>query len=195
MFPALCGNLVSTQRGEQVTDTSNPAYKHGHAPRNKFSPEYQSWSCMIQRCTNPKRDYYQHYGGRGITVCERWKTFTHFLEDMGVRPEGTSLDRIDPDKGYYKENCRWATPTEQAANKRPGKWDSIKKLMPSLIIDGFNTSELLHSKLKSIGQKIHEETVRELARELKATGVIEISRATTGRFRKNTYTCPHNGAN
>jgi hypothetical protein len=142
---------------------------------------------MLQRCTNPKRDYYHHYGGRGITVCDRWKIFTNFLEDMGARPTGTSLDRIDPNKGYYKENCRWATSAEQSSNRRPGKWDAIKLLMPSLIADGFNTSELLYGKLKSIGQEVHEETVRELARELKATGAIEITREATGRFRKNTY--------
>ncbi len=183
-----------------MIDVSNPAYKHGHAPKNKFSPEYQSWNCMIQRCTNPKRTYYHYYGGRGITVCDRWKVFTNFLEDMGARPVGTSLDRIDPNKGYYKENCRWATPTEQASNRRPGKWSAIKQLMPSLIADGCNTSQLLFDKLKSIGQEIHEETVRELARDLNAAGIIEITREATGKLRKNTYrvrvtSCPHNGVN
>ncbi len=73
---------------------------------------------MKQRCTNPNHRAYKDYGGRGITVCEQWLQFHYFLRDMGERPEGTTLDRIDNDKGYYKENCRWATGYEQGWNRR-----------------------------------------------------------------------------
>jgi hypothetical protein len=73
---------------------------------------------MIQRCTNPKQKAYKHYGGRGIKVCKRWRDFRHFLTDMGLRPDGMTLDRRDNDKGYTPDNCRWATQVEQIANRR-----------------------------------------------------------------------------
>jgi hypothetical protein len=71
---------------------------------------------MIQRCTNQNCSGYEYYGGRGITVCEEWKEFANFLADMGERPKGTSIDRINVDLGYFKGNCRWATDQVQANN-------------------------------------------------------------------------------
>lgn len=72
---------------------------------------------MKQRCTNPKDPSWEHYGARGITFCKRWQHFQAFLEDMGERPEGRSLDRVDSSKGYSAENCRWSTDEVQQTNK------------------------------------------------------------------------------
>jgi hypothetical protein len=76
---------------------------------------------MIQRCTNPKGSSFEYYGGRGISVCERWRVFENFLADMGERPLLHSIDRIDNDKGYEPTNCRWATWSEQRLNQRRRK--------------------------------------------------------------------------
>lgn len=96
---------------------------------------------MLQRCNNPNQKHYKNYGGRGITVCERWLKFKLFMEDMGVRPDGMSIDRIDNEKGYYKDNCRWTTRKTQQRNTRSNRlisfngeiktlaeWAEIKKL-------------------------------------------------------------------
>lgn len=90
--------------------------KHGHSSHNSQSRTYNTWSCMKARCQNPNNPKYYMYGAIGITICDKWKTFTGFLEDMGERPENTTLDRIDGSKGYFKENCRWSSPSEQQNN-------------------------------------------------------------------------------
>jgi len=111
-----CGCLIKENRG---------VLKHGHAKRGKESITHRSWSDMLQRCNNPNYKRYQDYGGRGITVCDRWlpenNGFINFLKDMGERPKGKSLDRIENNKGYYPKNCKWSTPKEQCNNKRNNK--------------------------------------------------------------------------
>lgn len=77
---------------------------------------HKTWSSMIERCTQRGNPAYHRYGARGIIVCDRWMQFENFLADMGHRPEGTSLDRIDNDKGYEPGNCRWATSMQQQNN-------------------------------------------------------------------------------
>ena len=79
---------------------------------------YNVWVSMVQRCHNPNAKDYQRYGGRGIFVCDEWQKFDNFLSDVGERPEGKSLDRVDNEKGYSPENCRWADAQTQQRNKR-----------------------------------------------------------------------------
>jgi len=92
--------------------------KHGHAAGGRHTSEYSTWAEMIQRCTNPRNRFYAYYGGRGITVCKRWRaSFKKFLSDMGRRPTPLhSIDRRNGNRGYKPSNCRWATKAEQMNN-------------------------------------------------------------------------------
>ncbi len=79
---------------------------------------YKAWQGMWTRCTNPRATSFKYYGAKGVLVCDRWRRFENFFEDMGERPAGLSLDRIDPNGNYEPTNCRWATRSEQQKNKR-----------------------------------------------------------------------------
>lgn len=96
---------------------------------------------MRKRCENPNCKSYADYGGRGIAVCERWQSFDNFLADMGVRPDGMSLDRIDSDGNYEPSNCRWATRIEQSHNSRASKLEPHEaEQIRWLIAEGFSAS-------------------------------------------------------
>ena len=122
-----CGNLTEVRSDSLLGGStkscgclrkefsSNCHFKHGMCK----VPTYFTWQSMIQRCENPKNRAFKNYGGRGIKICSRWHKFENFLEDMGKKPSGMSLDRIDNDGSYELRNCRWATPHEQRINSRP----------------------------------------------------------------------------
>ena len=111
------GNVVSC--GCYRTDMiRNLKLTHGHAKSSGESVEYQTWKRMISRCTNEKNKNYADYGGRGIVVCERWKIFQNFLDDIGKRPEGFSIERIDVNGNYDPSNCKWISKNRQATNRR-----------------------------------------------------------------------------
>lgn len=99
---------------------------HGHTRSAKASTTYSTWRAMMGRCENLNHKDYPRYGAMGISVCDEWKDFTNFLRDMGIRPPGHSIDRIDNYKGYYAENCRWATPQEQTLNQKHRETRLIK---------------------------------------------------------------------
>lgn len=135
-----CGNTtfanVAQLRNSQRTScgcakkAGNQIYKktakHGHFVGDKPSPTYRIWSGMHTRCSNQKMPSWPHYGGRGIKVCERWDKFENFLSDMGERPDGKSLDRINNNGNYCHENCRWATDFEQHRNRSDNTYWTYK---------------------------------------------------------------------
>jgi len=107
-----CGCL----RKEIIKETNT---KHGHTWAGGSTSTYKSWRSMSGRCNNPNHHKYHLYGALGVKMCDRWSKFENFMEDMGERPEGTTIDRYPDQSGTYcKENCRWATITEQNNNKK-----------------------------------------------------------------------------
>lgn len=101
--------------------------RHGHSKRASITAEYNSWISMKTMCNNPNYSGYSDYGGRGISVCDRWGTFDNFLKDMGKKPSPKhSLDRIDNDGNYEPGNCRWATRKQQSRNRRGNRLVNFK---------------------------------------------------------------------
>lgn len=131
-----CGNFHSALKGNvakghtkscgcvRAAMLSKGLYQLRHgATCGKSNPTYNVWAHIKQRCENPRNHAYHHYGGRGIKICDRWRVYENFLADMGEKPEGLSIDRFPNNDGDYEPgNCRWATPKEQANNRRDRKY-------------------------------------------------------------------------
>lgn len=134
-------------------------YKHGHmVDQIHATPTYQSWKAMKKRCQSPTHDNYARYGGRGIKVCERWQDFRNFLADMGVRPDGMTLDRIDPDGHYEPANCRWATVDQQNANQRPYRNWKLDYAMAQTIRARVNSGESRKAVAADVGVSLSQIT-------------------------------------
>ena len=132
-----CGterNVVArdVETGKSKCCPSCSGKTHGHTRAGWQSPTYLTWHGMIQRCTNVKHSSYAKYGGRGILVCDQWLQFDAFIADVGLRPDGKTLDRVNVNGNYEPSNVRWATRSEQARNRRD------TKLTPQLVRDIFD---------------------------------------------------------
>ncbi len=104
--------------------------KHGYSPAGKTTKVYWVWADMVGRCHSPTHKRYADYGGRGITVCDKWREFSGFLADMGDKPDKLSIERIDNNLGYGPGNCKWATMQEQSHNKRNNtlSWEIVNNI-------------------------------------------------------------------
>lgn len=138
----------------------NVHIKHGHTRHNTATSTYRIWHGMINRCTNPHYKKYKNYGGRGISVCERWYDFANFLTDMGERPGNLELDRINPNGNYEPSNCRWITHKEQCRNKCNTvyiTYDGQQYTLPALAEKfGFRNGKILYNRIFSRGWSLEK---------------------------------------
>lgn len=127
--------------------------QHGHCRKKQHSKTWTSWSAMRRRCNGKNSDNYKFYGQKGIRVCERWSDFELFLADMGERPVGKTLDRIDSGGDYSLENCKWSTPTEQTRNRRNTIWIECfeEKIPRSVFLKKYGISWSFYDKYSKLG--------------------------------------------
>ena len=134
-------------------------FKHGHTIGKKRTPEHAIWSEMIKRVTCKKNNRYARYGGRGIKICKRWHLFKNFFEDMGKRPLGMTLERVDNNKGYMPSNCIWASRKQQARNRGTTRWITFKRQKRSLAewceLKNLNYARV-QARLDKLGWSINE---------------------------------------
>jgi len=143
----------------QRTTSRNNRQNHGLGG----TPTYRTWYSMIERCCNPANASFKRYGARGIMVCERWRaSIEHFVQDMGARPPGMTLDRIDPQGNYEPSNCRWATELEQQRNRRGVKLSTESVREAKRLVDAgasqSHVAQLLGVHPSSVSRFVRGET-------------------------------------
>lgn len=121
---------------------------HGHARLGSNTPTYRIWAGMVQRCTNPEQPAFKHYGGRGVQIDPSWMDYARFLQDMGERPAGLTLERRDVNGDYTLSNCVWASQRQQARNKRSNKFIEIDGSR-HLLVDAASQLGISHSAISS----------------------------------------------
>lgn len=176
--------------------------KHGHTEIDYKSRTYNSWDSMKQRCLRPSYHGYHRYGGRGITICDRWlNSFENFLDDMGERPEGKTLDRINVNGNYCKENCRWATPKEQQNNRRINNLYKVEKhgrgnIKAKIVADSINGNNRITTFELEYPRFIHSElmTHRLFSRNAMSSRAVPIGKMLE-QVRKNPARPIHWGIN
>lgn len=140
---------------------------YGKFSDDRYRLTYQTWYSMNWRCNKKEGHFYKYYGSRGITVDERWQGkqgFKNFLDDMGLKPDGLSIDRIDNEKGYSPSNCRWATPREQSNNVRNNTFMTVdgKKQTLSMWARELGTDPYVVRRQSVKGQEHFEQWVKSL---------------------------------
>lgn len=157
-----CGHIAEVISGHLANGTTtscgcyrkeNPSsLRHGHARKGRVTKEWTSWSNMKRRCYDPRNEDFHTYGGRGITVCDRWRySFANFLKDMGERPGGLTLNRKDNDGNYEPGNCEWATEETQANNKTSNTFfeiDGQRKTMAQWCRIAYKRPDIVWHRLK-----------------------------------------------
>jgi hypothetical protein len=207
-----CGNIIDVEQSHLIDGHTNSCgcYRRYMASKSNITHGmsgkniYNVWVGMIERCGNIKSKNYNNYGGRGITVCSSWLIFDNFYKDMGDKPKGMSIDRIDNDGNYCKGNCRWATAKEQCNNRRSNhpltcknitknlkewelvtgiKWSTIKSRIDRL---GWSTEKALTTPIRGAKRLTYNGESKTLFEWSKITGI----KYTTlfGRFKNDSLT-------